>query len=398
VACAPRPLTRVLPAALLALVLLLTIGFGEARSAAAEPRLQVEGARERVFDWSTQACVPMQYPDLPVRAFRDAEGNTQLLLSHFDDYRMIGPSLDQLAVDCKPVMLSDKSPSVRRYEDREWIASLFTRDGQTVWALVHDEYQGNRHRGRCPSGRYIRCWYNAITLARSSDGGRSYTQVAPPGQLVAASPHRYRPDSGPTGVFAPSNIVAGNGGWLYALVRVREPGVVRGTCAMRTRRIEDPDSWRAWDGERFDGTFSDPYRSSPHRRPPCVPVGGGRIAEMAESLTYNTVLGRFLLVGLAPPVEASVGPKVGGIYFSTSKDLVHWTPRRLVTRAVSTHDYRCGGPSPLAYPSLIDPESPSRSFAISGAHPYLYYTQFRYGDCHKTADRDLVRVAIEVTP
>jgi hypothetical protein len=388
----------VLPVALLALALALAIGLGQARSAVTAPRLQVEGTRELVFDWSSQACEPMQYPDLPARAFRDADGNTQLLLSHFDDYRMIGPSLDQLAVDCDPVMLSRKSPSVRRYEDREWIASLFTRDGETVWVLVHDEYQGNRHRGRCPSGRYIRCWYNAITLARSGDGGRSYGHAPPPHQLVAAAPHRYRPDSGPTGVFTPSNIVTGTGGWLYALVRVREPGGVRGTCVMRTRRIEDPGSWRAWDGARFDGAFSDPYRSPPRRRPPCIPVGVGRIAEMAESLTYNTVLDRFLLVGLAPPGKASIGPKVTGIYYSTSEDLVHWTPRRLLTRAVTPHDYRCGGPSPLAYPSLIDPESPSRTFATSGAHPYLYYTQFRYSDCQRTSDRDLVRVGIEVTP
>jgi hypothetical protein len=376
----------------------LALASGEARAAPAQPLIQVSGEREVVFDWSEQACETMNYPDLPVRAFRDAEGSTQLLLSHFDNYRMVGPSLDSLAVDCEPVLLSHRSPSVRRYEDREWIASVFTRDGDTVWALLHDEYQGNRHRGRCPSGRYIRCWYNAVTLARSLDGGRTYSHASPPRHLVAAAPHRYRPDRGPTGVFTPSNLVPGQGGWLYALVRVREPGGVRGTCVMRTRRIEDSGSWRAWDGSRFDGAFSDPYSSPPRRRPPCVPVGGGRIAEMAESLTFNTVLDRYLLVGLAPPGAESLGPKFAGIYFSTSEDLVHWSPRRLITRAVTTHDYRCGGPSPLAYPSLVDPESPSRTFATSGARPLLYYTQFRYRDCRRTADRDLVRVALEVTP
>jgi hypothetical protein len=381
--------------ALAAIGLVLSSG---AATASGQPLIQVTGQRQVVFDWSSQACETMNYPDLPARAFRDAAGQTQLLLSHYDNYRLVGPSLDGLAVDCDPVMLSHRSPSVRRYEDREWIGSIFTRDGSTIWALVHDEYQGNRHRGRCPSGRYIRCWYNAITLARSLDGGRSYSHASPPRQLVAASPHRYRPDRGPAGVFTPSNIVPGKGGWLYALVRVREPGVVRGTCVIRTRRIEDPGSWRAWDGARFAGAFSDPYRAPGRERPPCAPVGVGRIAEMAESLTYNTVLGRYLLVGLAPPGAASLGPKVEGIYFSTSEDLVHWAPRRLITRAVTTHDYRCGGPSPLAYPSLIDPESASRTFATSGAHPYLYYTQLRYGDCRRTADRDLVRVALEVTP
>jgi hypothetical protein len=379
------------------LAALLLIGLGGASSAATTEQVRVVGDREVVFDWSEEACEPLQYPDLPVRAFRDFRGRTQLLLSHLDNYRMVGASLDTLSVDCDPVMLSHKSPSARRYEDREWIASLFTRDGKTIWALVHDEYQGNRHRGRCPSGRYINCWYNAITLARSSDGGRSYDHAPPPDQLVAAASHRYRPDSGPTGVFTPSNIVAGTGGWLYALVRMREPGGVRGTCVMRTRRVQDPGGWRGWDGDGFDRRFTDPYRSPPRDRPPCVPVGVGRIAEMAESLTYNTVLGTYLLVGLAQTGTESAAT-LPGIYFSTSDDLVHWSPRRLVTRAVTTHNYACGGPSPLSYPSLVDPESSSRTFATTGAHPYLYYTQFRYSDCSRTPDRDLVRVAVEITP
>jgi hypothetical protein len=65
---------------------------------------------------------------------------------------------------------------------------------------------------------------------------------------------------------------------------------------------------------------------------------------------------------------------------------------------VTTHNYRCGGPSPLAYPSVIDPASASRTFATSGSQPYLYYTQFRYLNCHQTAERDLMRVPLRVTP
>jgi hypothetical protein len=380
------------------LAIALVVGLAEARSDPLDARMQISGQREVVFDWSEEACEPTQNPDLPVRAFRDAKGRTQLLLAHFDNFRMIGPSLDRLEVDCDPVMLSHRSPSVRRYEDREWIASLFTGDGRTIWALIHNEYQGNRHRGRCPSGRYYNCWYNAITLARSVDGGRTYRHARPPGHVVAAAPYRYRPDRGPAGVFAPSNIVSGAGGWRYALVRVRNPGGVRGTCVMRTRHVQEPGSWRAWDGDGFDDVFTDPYRSKPRNGTPCAPVGAGRIAEMGESLTYNTVLGRYLLVGLAPPGERSIGPKVSGIYFSTSEDLVHWTQRRLVTRALTRHSYRCGDPSPLAYPSLVDPDSPSRTFATTGAHPYLYYTQFRYRDCGKTPERDLVRVPVEILP
>jgi hypothetical protein len=385
---------------LLALALLLSVasgGLGRAAPALGA-ELRVVGSPQVVFDWSEEACEPMGYPDLPVRAFRDFRGRVQLLLAHFVNFRMVGPSIDRLRIDCEAVMRSDGSPSVRRYSDREWIASLFTRDGKTVWALVHDEFQGNRHAGRCPSGRYESCWYNAITLARSVDGGRSYRQAPSPRHLVAPAPYRYRPDRGPAGVFTPSNVVTGPDGAHYALVRVRDPGGKRGTCLLRTDHIWKPRRWRAWDGDGFDGVFTDPYRARPRPEVPCQPLEGGRIAEMAESLTYNTVLDRYLLVGLAPPGSRSLGPKVTGIYFSTSRDLVEWSPRKLLTRATTKHVYRCGGPSPLAYPSLVDPTSGSRTFTTTDDRAFLYYTQFRYRDCERTADRDLVRVPVEISP
>lgn len=372
--------------------------LGRAEPVTTTAQIRPAGPPEVVFDWSEDACEQTQIPDLPVRAFRDFRGRTQLLLSHFDNFRMIGASLDRLRVDCRAVMRSDKSASVRRYSDREWIGSLYTTNGRTVWALIHDEYQGNRHPGRCPSGRYLNCWYNAITLARSTDGGRSYRQAPPPRHLIAAAPYRYRPEIGVAGVFTPSNIVTGPDGAHYALVRVRDPSGMRGTCLLRTPRVWKPRRWRAWDGNGFDGAFTDPYRSRARPNLPCRPVGSGRIAEMVESLTYSTALDSYLLVGLAPPGEVSIGPKATGIYFSTSRDLVNWTPRKLLTRATTKQTYRCDGPSPIAYPSLVDPSSPSRTFATTGSYPFLYYTQFRYEDCRKTPERDLVRIPVEVTP
>lgn len=390
-----RVLELVLP--LLLLLALPLLAAGPAR--AAGPSVRIAGPPQTVFDWSNSACEPMNYPDLPARAFRDYEGRVQLLISHFDNFRLVGPSLERLSVDCEPVMLSRESPSPRRFQDREWIASVFTRNGKDVWALVHDEYQGNRHPGRCPSGRYFPCWYNAVTLARSTDGGRSYRPARrAPRQLVAAPPFRYRPGIGPMGVFGPSNIVTGADGAQYALLRVRDLTGQRGVCAVRTRHIASPGSWRAWDGVGFRARFRDPYRSRPRRRSPCRLVEPGRIAEMTESLTFNEVLQRYLLIGMAPPGPLSIGPKVRGIYFSTSPDLVHWQPRQLIAAAVTKQNFRCGKAAPLAYPSVIDPASTSRTFATSGARPYLYYTQFRYRDCRQTPERDLMRVPLQVTP
>jgi len=371
---------------------------GLARAAQAPPQVRIAGGWQTVFDWATQACAPTEGPDLPARAFRDYRGRVQLLLSHYVNFRLVGPSLERLHRDCRPVLRSPQSAAPSLFEDREWIASLFTTDGRDVWALVDEEYQGNRHPGSCPGRSYFQCWYNAVTLVRSTNGGRTYVRPPAPRQLVAASPERFRPGREPVGVFTPSNIVTGPDGARYALVRVRNPDGTRGVCLLRARQPGSPTSWRAWTGSGFAGRFADPYGSPlSSSEAPCAQVGRGAIAEMTESLTYNTVLHRYLLVGLAPPGPESVGAKVTGIYFSTSTDLVDWTPRQLIAPAVTVQGYACGGSLPIAYPSVIDPRSRSRTYATSGRSPFLYFTQFDYSGCRRTEQRNLIRVPLEVS-
>lgn len=392
-----RVLGRVLELVLLWLILLVlpSIAVSSARGAS----IQVAGRPQTVFDWSREACSPAESPDLPARVFRDDRGRVQLLISNQENYRLIGPSLGRLRPDCHPVMGSSEDGRPSAFADMEWIGSVFTRNGRTIWALVHDEYQGNLYPSRCPSGSYYRCWYNAVTLARSTDGGRTYEPArVEPNQLVAGPSFRYRSGVGSRGVFGPSNIVVGPDRANYSLVRVRDLAGQRGVCLIRTRRISSPGSWRAWDGRGFGARFRDPYRSAPQRRAACRLLDPGRIAEMTESLTYSEALNRYLLVGLAPPGPLSVGRKARGIYFSTSTDLVHWEPRKLIAPAVTKQNYRCGGAAPIAYPSVIDPGSRSRTYATSGSHPFLYYTQFRYRNCHQTEERDLMRVRLTVAP
>ncbi len=118
-----------------------------------------------------------------------------------------------------------------------------------------------------------------------------------------------KPGSGRLGVFTPSNIVTGPDGAHYALVRVRAPGDPRGACLLRTTRVGSPRAWRAWNGRGFTGVLTDPYRLPQNGNAACTPVDPGLIAEMTDSLTYNAVLKRYLLVGLAPPGPLSVGPQ-----------------------------------------------------------------------------------------
>jgi hypothetical protein len=359
------------------------------------PPLALVGPEEKVFDYTEDACSPIDIPDSPARAFRDAEGQVHLIASHYVTRAMVGPSIDTVRQDCRQVMVSDLDGDPAHFDDREWITAPYTTDGRTVHALVHDEYQGDKHPGQCPSGEYQKCWYNSITLARSTDGGRTFTHARPPRQLVAAVPYRYQPDVGrPYGLFQPSNIVWRDGHY-YALIHAEEfHAQARGTCLIRTTRLDQPGAWRGWDGHGFDVRFVDPYTTSGTSGHTCAPVSYNEIAGMTNSLTYNTYLGKYVLVspaGVAPPGEREI---VWGFYYSTSEDLIDWTSRRLIRQVALTTSFKCGDPNPISYPSLIDPGSTSRNFETTGRSPWLYFTRFHYKDCHSTLNRDLVRIRV----
>ena len=347
--------------------------------------VEVTGPPEVVFDWTTDRCEDPDIPDLPARVFRDADGKIQLISTHYVGRRMIGADLDHLRRDCDVVMRSGLDDDPAHFDDREWLAATWTPDGRKIYALVHDEYQGHMHPGRCPSGDYFKCWYNAVTLAVSTDKGRSYVDHPWP-KLVASLPYRYEPDGGPTGMFAPSNIVRnGRDGYFYAFTWMQNGSLSRfGTCLMRTKDLSHPASWRAWSiGKRFTTTFVDPYGPNPNPEAHvCRPVFGD-----PNSITHSSVAHQW--IGLTTGSQ-------GGFYYGLSTDLVSWTSPRLFLPGVSPPSYRCGGEDPILYPSLIDPSSPTRNFETSDGSAYVYYTRFHYHDCQQTLDRDLVRVPVRI--
>jgi hypothetical protein len=359
--------------------------------------VEITGLEETDFDWSQSACAPDDIPDLPARAFRDAQGRVHLIASTYTNRSMTGPDLNHLTRDCSVIMPSHYNPDPTTFDDREWLSSTYTLDGKKVFALVHDEYQGHTHPGRCPSGGYFECWYNAVTLAVSTDGGLSFGHAPPPGHLVASIPYPYVPDSGPAGIFGPSNIVHNaDDDHYYALLTMHTyQDQPQGTCVMRTTDLADTKSWRAWDGAGFNVRFIDPYLEpdEPPQDHICQPVSHDEIQHMVESLTFNTYLDRYLLVGTTVEQELD-GETVSGIYYSLSDDLIHWTPRELIVEVESRQTYRCGDPNPVAYPSVLDPDSTSRNFETTGRRAYLYFTRFNYESCNETMDRDLVRVPI----
>ena len=354
-------------------------------------------------------------PDSPARAYRS--GNQIVLFaSHFTTRRFTGPNLNSLSHSCAVVMQSGGLDAPAAFQDREWLQSFWTRNGQNVYALVHEEFQGWRYTD-CGSvfNEQQRCWRNSITLATSIDGGAQFTangclDPTPelPCNLVASSPYPYDPSSpiGPYGYFNPSNIVESpDDGMLYALIKSRgtsgTPDQKTGTCLIRTANTDaalgNPNSWEAWDGTGFSSMFVNPYIDDPDPKSAhvCEPVDPD-ISTFSSSLTYSEHFHKYVLV------DRGTNPSPG-VYFATSSDLINWDMPKLLMSAevppLSGHP-DCVAPHPVRLPSLIDPSKGRDNFDTIGRTPYLYYTRAIMeddgsGGCILGLNRDLVRVKIE---
>lgn len=359
-----------------------------------EPGVIIAGDWETVFDWTTDRCEDDTIPDLSTRAYIDADDQLNLLISHTSGHRMVGVDFDNLTIDCNAISNSTHNSDPAQFAESEWIAATYTKDGNEIFALVHNEYQGNAQLGDvCPSGEYFSCWYNTITLMKSQDGGKSFAHAtAPPNHLVANFPQKYVPDGGVFGAFSPSNIIERDG-YYYAFFKLQTYIVEsQHTCLMRTADLSDPKSWRYWNGKEFAGVFANPYTQkeltqSSHT---CTPIGPNTIAQLYEGISWNTYLQKYVLVGTSS--DPTKQPDRYGFYYALSDDLINWDRRKLLLEVPLPWAAANPAETNFLYPTLIDHSSTSRNFETTGATAHLYFTRNNFG--HSSLDRDLVRVPV----
>jgi hypothetical protein len=349
------------------------------------------GAEETVFNHSTDSCEPLDVPDTPAHAVRLADGS--LMLADGDaprNYAMFGGDFSTLSRSCTaPTLVSDDLKNPDSYDNQEWIHSVY-RSGNLIHALIHNEYHDSIASDCKPgdSSPANPCWYNSITYAVSTDGGHTFTHAVPPAQLVAPPPEVWNPQGPPPpyGYFNPSNIVLAQDSFFYAVFVANAPGGPQGVCLIRTQSLGDPTSWRAWDGSAFNLQMTDPYTGPPPTM--CAAVAPG-IAQ--PTLTYNTYLGKYMMVGSAVVGNASVC----GAGYALSSDLVHWTDFQIMRAAYFTYP-PCQPPAGsivTTYFSIIDHGDATVNFEKAGQTPYLYYTRFN----DLSLNRDLVRVPMVIT-
>ncbi|MCW6510369.1 hypothetical protein [Lichenifustis flavocetrariae] len=360
------------------------------------PEVHLAGPAQAVFVPARDGCDGSDVPDTPARAFRRADGQVVLFGLHYTNHPLVGPRLDQLKLSCRSALLAHENPDPAAYDDRSWIAATWTRDGRSVDALVHHEYQANQHPGRCRFSEYMKCWFNTVLAVRSTDGGATFAKTAAP--VVASAPFPQTEQQGRhRGFFNPSNIVS-DGTFFYMMSSTTGwDGQEGGVCLFRTRDPDDPAAWRAYDGTSFTVRFGDPYRTPPHVPPHCQTIAP--FPAPVGSLSRQRGSGIWFAVFQAAK-DAGVFP-VSGLYAATSHDLLHWSLPRLILAGATNYDDPChAGARMIAYPSLIDPAAQGRNFDDVGATADLYFASMAVAGCSITGDRVLMRqpVMLKVGP
>ena len=260
------------------------------------PTVRQLGPEQTVFDWTTQRCDDNNVPDSPARAFKDASNKVQLTMSDsvkpaHDRPHAWTPSPWTARSRCRRTGTPIPPPTTTR----SGCTSPWTPDGNNVFALVHEEYQGWDHPGMCaiagaPSrpklldrsdrrfaGFDPTCWYNSITLATSTNGGLTYTHASRP----PSSPRAFPINTWPTRARTATSTRATSSSLGRLLLRagayaqaLREARSQIGTCVDAHDAIWlDPTSWRAWDGTGFNVKFINPYLDPEPARAARLPAG-----------------------------------------------------------------------------------------------------------------------------
>lgn len=351
----------------------------------------VVGPSQVMFDWTTDRCLRWDSPDTPARAWRDQD--QIIMLAGAEQTRLSwGPSLEEMHRDCRIVHEGAEVDDPAAFDDRTWITSPYIEESGRLTALAHVEYHGHTRPGACLAAAYSPCWWNSIVELSANP---NFTAEPAGASLVAALPIRYTTtQTRRQGYFNPSNII-NRDGYLYAFLFAEDAfPQLRGACLIRRPVGGQPESWRAWDGDGFKIFFIDPYRDAAvdPTRHVCVPVPG--VLSTISSIVRRS--GTDIYMAVTPTTSrGSDGIERHGIWWMTSTDLIHWTSPNLLLEVPLLWRRDCETDAAYAYPSLIDPDSPTANFETVDEEFWLYLVRIRLDKTCKTGpQRDLVRFPI----
>ncbi len=251
-------------------------------------------------------------------------------------------------------------------------------------AVVHNEYWGQTHEGKCKFREYMKCWSNALTIAESNDDGSSFhllnSHVLAAGDLPLSTTQGAR-----YGYSNSSNILSYNGYYYLTSDMIGLGGKFLGTCLMRSDDIATASKWRGWDGKAFNANLTGPIE--------CVALPNlsgvmGSIVRYGDS---------FLAVTLAP-----AGATPPGVYFTTSKTLTEWTKPQLIMAVTPSWAKQCAaGELRINYPALIDFSATDTNFTNVGRRAQLFFVggdSALQGTYCRQMNKKLMSVDVSISP
>lgn len=369
-----------------------------AMSAPATPVvIATTGVAETVFSWSKDRCFDENIPDSPARAFRSSTTQVYLYATHYKNTPLVGDSISQVKPACKIQFAAALNEDPDQYDARIWLQTFYnTNGGQYVYSLGSADYHG-KWFDKCKviKPRSHDCWMNAIVLAYSNDGGKTFSSSPPPRHLVANSPQKFVANQRGTIGFLTTSNIANKDDYYYALFNTAAYKNQRiGNCLARTDDLSSAGSWRAWDENSFKTPLiHTPSLDSNGYTCKTLPTLSSKIPSLLWHEKSQGYIATFEKVKRIRRRDARTDVIFA---YSWSADLRTWTkPEKIFTLQ---GDARCKTPQTRgAYPSIIDSTSKDGNFGTVGLTAHLYYTKFNLGPhCGLTLDRDLVRIPISI--
>jgi hypothetical protein len=359
--------------------------------AASSLQMSLTGAVTPVWLYKNSHEEALNLPDFHPVAYRTADGQCHLSITHYENYRISGQTLNSLKTTQK-VFDSDKVNSAAwgDFGHHQWIGSPFTDDGKVFYALAHSEWYACLQYGNDPvkgcsvGNNQVNSWVNAITMFSSSDGGATWSPLGgnTAAHVALAPSMKYPADWAfwtfsqmqNYGFFHPSNIIKENA-FYYAIVlyvhRLATKAVdAVGAVLVRTNSLASAKGWTVWDGSSYV-----PIPTSWDQKLYILPNIPAQSSQMT-TITWSASVCQYLVVFGSD-----------GLQFATTPSLE--SPQLSALKTVS------GGDALTAanYPILQDDSFPGFNFhALESDTAYLYTVRQNGGN-----DRDVVKQQVTLS-
>ncbi len=388
-------------------------------------QIQVTGQPVIVFDHTKDQQQPLNIPDEQITAWREADGTVNLMIPHYEAYRMRGPDLLHLTIDPNEIYSSTQSGSQiteNLYNYHHWLAGPYSLDGKNFYSLAHSEWYACLLNGDCNQtganglGAGSNSWVNTVNSFVSADGGASWQLnvvnsnhvVAKTGYYwtgsVALADKIYLQALNHTGMFQPTRVIK-EGDTYYAIgyyihrdfTRIdpahgvyQAPVDKTGYALMRTNDITNPNGWQAW----TSGSTYEPI-SKQNFGVFLLQQNGSTLNAAPPQIIFDTNAQRYILI------HTLYGGS-NAVYYMTTKSLANpsWsqsTPILGTAQLITDPGGPVRGFNDANYPSILDNNSKGFNFEFTSGNPLLFYSTFpgQYGG--NNLARDVYRVQLSIT-